>query len=257
MQASEKRRRSALGSLRRWGLAVAVLLYLGASSPRVAQGAPRWLFPSLAALGAALALLSFAGSLARFARERSEGRLRLGPVIVNAAAVLVLVVLPLTRVLGVVLGSGAPRVLVGFGDRLGGEGYPRSSPHRGLDIAGTIGADVLAAAGGRVTVARDSRDLCGLIIVIAHEPHGYRTVYCHSSAIAVAPGEIVARGQRIGTLGTTGQRAWPGFEHVHLELQRGSDPGDVEDPARRMVGCFDGTRQYPVDRLVLTYPVRC
>ena len=116
---------------------------------------------------------------------------------------------------------------------------------------------MLAAADGRVTVARDNRDLCGLIVVIAHDPHGYRTVYCHFSAISVTSGEIVKRGQKIGAIGTTGQRAWPGYEHVHLELQRGVSARDIEDPAPRIVGCFDGTKLYPADRLVLTYPVKC
>jgi hypothetical protein len=50
---------------------------------------------------------------------------------------------------------------------------------------------------------------------------------------------------------------WPGFEHVHLELQRGRDRKDIEDPLPRIVGCFDGTKQYRADRLVLTYPVKC
>src|SRR5207245_5983309 len=92
------------------------------------------------------------------------------------------------------------------------EGYPRLSPHRGIDFSGKTGADVLAAADGHVTVAEDSRDLCGLKVVIVHEPYGYLTIYCHFSAIAVQPGEMVKRGQRIGALGTTGQRAWPGYE---------------------------------------------
>ena len=70
-------------------------------------------------------------------------------------------------------------------------------------------------------------------------------------------GESVARGQRIGALGTTGQRAWPGYEHVHLELQRGTDPKDLHDPLARIVGCFDTTARYPADRLALTYPVPC
>jgi hypothetical protein len=73
----------------------------------------------------------------------------------------------------------------------------------------------------------------------------------------VAPGEGVTRGRRIGALGTSGQRAWPGYEHVHLELQRGRDMNDIEDPAPRIVGCFDPTRLYPADRLVLTSPVKC
>ncbi len=153
-------------------------------------------------------------------------------------------------------GDGAPRILAGFGDWLGSEGYPRPSPHRGLDVAGRLGADVIAAAGGRVTVARDNRDLCGLIVVVDHVGD-YRTVYCHFAEIAVQVGDTVNRGQRIGTVGTSGQRAWPGFEHVHLEVQRGRDVNAIEDPLPRLVGCFDATKEYPVDRLVLTYPVRC
>lgn len=257
MQTATRRRRPTVGPLLWLGLPLAVLLLAGASSPWVSQRVPRWLFPGVAALGAGLALLSLVRSLGRLPRDRRAGRLRIVPLAVNAVAVVFLVVLPITRALGVMFGSERPRVLAGFGDWLGGEGYPRPSPHRGIDVAGQLGADVLAAADGRVTVVRDSRDLCGLIVVIVHDPHGYRTVYCHSSAIDVKAGDLVARGQRIGTVGTTGQRAWPGFEHVHLELQRGEDSRNVEDPAPRMMGCFDETAQYPVDRLVLTYPVKC
>lgn len=53
------------------------------------------------------------------------------------------------------------------------------------------------------------------------------------------------------------QRAWPGYEHVHLELQRGTDPKDLHDPISRMVGRFDPATRYPADRLALTYPVPC
>src|SRR5437773_705759 len=45
--------------------------------------------------------------------------------------------------------------------------------------------------------------------------------------------------------------------HVHLELQRGRDSGDIEDPLPKIIGCFDGTKAYPADGLVLTYPVKC
>jgi murein DD-endopeptidase MepM/ murein hydrolase activator NlpD len=232
----------------------------GASSPTLAQRAPRFLFPALAAAGAALVLFSLASSLLQFVRcYRRDGRSRLFPVIVNVVATIFFVVLPFLHLLGVLArpSSGAPRITAGFGDWLGGEGYPRLSPHRGIDVAGRIGADVLAAADGRVTVARDNRDLCGLIVVIDHDPHGYRTVYCHFSAISVHPGERVTRGQPIGAIGTSGQRAFPGYEHVHLELQRGRDVEDIRDPVPWIVGCFDGTKLYPADRLVLTYPVKC
>src|SRR5207247_3219063 len=115
----------------------------------------------------------------------------------------------------------------------------------------------LAAADGRVTVARDTPDLCGLIVVIDHDPYGLRTVYCHVSEIAVRVGENVKRGQRIGAVGTSGQRAWPGFEHVHLELQRGRNINAIEDRLPRIGGCFDDRKVYSAGRLVLTYPVKC
>jgi murein DD-endopeptidase MepM/ murein hydrolase activator NlpD len=244
----------------RLGLPLAVLVVVGAHTPWIAQSVPRFTFPSLAAAGGGLILFSFVRSLAQFVRcRRVDGRLRFLPVIVNLVAMVFVVLLPLTHLVRALTppADRTPRLHAGFGDWLGSEGYPRLSPHRGVDVAGPVGADVLAAAEGRVTVARDNRDLCGLIVVIDHDPYGYRTVYCHFSDIAVRVGESVKRGQRIGAVGTSGQRAWPGFEHVHLELQRGRDIHAIEDPLPRTVGCFDEAKAYPSDRLVLTYPVRC
>jgi len=237
-----------------------VLVFAGASTPWIAQRVPRFTFPTVAAAGAALIVLSFVNSLVQFVRRRRvEGHLRFFSVVVNVVALVFLVLLPLTHLVRAVTpsGDGTPRIHTGFGDWLGSEGYPRMSPHRGVDVAGRMGADVLAAADGRVTVARDNRDLCGLIVVIDHDPYGLRTVYCHFSEIAVRVGENVKRGQRIGAVGTSGQRAWPGFEHVHLELQRGRNINAIEDPLPRIVGCFDDTKVYSADRLVLTYPVKC
>jgi murein DD-endopeptidase MepM/ murein hydrolase activator NlpD len=241
-------------------LLMAVVVYVGTSSPWAAQWAPRFLFPALAAAGAVLVVSSFVKSLGRVVRRRRiEGRVPFLPVVVNVVAMVILVLLPVTHLVRAVTpsGDGAPRILAGFGDWLGSEGYPLLSPHRGVDVAGKMGADVLAAAGGRVTVARDSRDLCRLFVAIDHDPYGYLTVYCHFSEMAVGVGDSVTRGQRIGAVGTSGQRAWPAFEHVHLELQRGRDINDIEDPLPRIVGCFDETKLYPADRLVLTYPVKC
>jgi murein DD-endopeptidase MepM/ murein hydrolase activator NlpD len=237
-------------------LPAAVALFVGASSPAIAQRTPRFLFPGLAIVGGALLVLS----VIRAARDYRRGVRR--PILglaITAIATLLFVVLPLARFVYRMAPSagGAPRILAGFGDSRGAEGYPRLDPHRGIDVLGRVGSDVLAAADGRVTVARDSQDLCGLIVVVVHDPHGYRTVYCHLAAIAVTVGEGVTRGQRLGALGTSGQRAWPGYEHVHLELQRGTDPRDLHDPVPLMVGCFDAAARYPSDRLALTYPVSC
>jgi murein DD-endopeptidase MepM/ murein hydrolase activator NlpD len=207
-----------------------------------------------------LVVVSFVKALVEIVRRcRGQGRARFSPLVASIVATVFLVVLPLTHLLRAMTpsGDGAPRIHTGFGNWLGAEGYPLPSPHRGIDVAGSMGADVIAAADGRVSVARDNRDSCGLIVVIDHDPGLYRTVYCHFSMIAVRVGDSVRRGQRIGAIGTSGQRAFPGFEHVHLEVQRGRDPKDLEDPLPRIVGCFDEAKVYPADRLVLTYPVKC
>ena len=244
------------GWLRWLALPLAAALFLGASSPAIAQRAPRFLFPALAIAGAALLVRS----AIRAARDYRRGARR--PIVglaVIAGATLLFAVLPFARFLYMMApaASGAPRILTGFGDWRGAEGYPLLEPHRGVDIKGRLGTDVLAAADGRITVARDTQGLCGLIVVAVHDPHGYRTIYCHLATIAVKVGESVARGQRLGALGTSGQRAWPGYEHVHLELQRGADPKDLHDPIPRIVGCFEPAARYPADRLGLTYPVPC
>ena len=249
------RRRLPLGL----GLVAGALVYLAASTPTVAHALPHLLFPLVGATGAALALLALARAVAAVARADDPMAARLGAVGLNAAVVVVLVVLPgqhLVRAL-VPPGDGTPPILTGFGDWSGAEGYPLFARHRGIDVAARPGADVIAAAPGRVSVARDNRDLCGLIVVIDHEPGEYRTVYCHAAELTVRAGDRVERGARIGVVGTTGQRAWPGFEHVHLELQRGRDRNALEDPRGRLAGCFDPGQPYPSDRLVLTFPVRC
>jgi murein DD-endopeptidase MepM/ murein hydrolase activator NlpD len=102
---------------------------------------------------------------------RGDGPFRPFALVVNLVAMTFLVAFPLVHILRAMPTSrdAAPRILAGFGEWQGTEGYPRLSPHRGLDIKGRVGADALAAADGRVTVARDNRDLCGLIVVIDHD----------------------------------------------------------------------------------------
>ena len=238
----------------------AVVVYAASTSPWIAHQTPRFFLPTVGAAGAVLITVAFVRSLMRLGRRYRQAKaLPVTPVLVTFVALVFLVVLPATHLQRALTPSRdrAPRILAGFGDWFGSEGYPRFSRHRGLDIKSSPGADVLAAADGRVTVARDNGDLCGLIVVIDHDPHGYRTVYCHFSEIAVRAGDRVKRGQRIGAVGTSGQRAWPGFEHVHLEVQRGRDVNAIEDPLPRIVGCFKETEPYTATGLALTYPVKC
>ena len=247
-------------SVRGWLFWLAVALVVAAtSSQSIAQRVPRLMLPAAGAAGAVLVTTAFVSSLVRFLRNyRKAGLLSFAPVVIAFIALTFLVILPAIHLQRALMPSHdrAPRILAGFGDWFGSEGYPLFRRHRGLDVKATPGADVLAAAAGRVSVARDNGGLCGLIVVLDHEPP-YRTVYCHLSEIAVRVGEGVTRGQRIGAAGTSGQRAAPGFEHVHLEVQLGRDINAIEDPLPRIVGCFDETQPDTAARLVLTYPVKC
>jgi murein DD-endopeptidase MepM/ murein hydrolase activator NlpD len=247
-------------SVFRVGWPLAALLLVAASGSAAAQRVPRWALSVLGVAAGALVVASCVRVLVRvYRRQHGEPPRPLWPVVVNLVALVVFVALPLTHVVRAVIPprDGTPRIHTGFGAWSGSEGYPLFRRHRGLDVAGRPGEDVLAAAGGRVSVARDNGYPCGLIVVIDHAWEDLRTVYCHLSAIAVSAGETVRRGDRIGAVGISGQRAAPGFEHVHLELQRGRDVNAIEDPQPRILGCFDATAAYPTDRLVLTYPVRC
>lgn len=162
--------------------------------------------------------------------------------------------------------SGA-RVISGFGDRYDGEGKYRSDgAHSGVDVWGNRGDPVLAGASGEVVVIGEepsglSYPTCGKYVVLQHDVPNVliapRTTYCHFSTTSVKLGDLVNRGDRIGTIGTTGWRSQPttpGFEHVHWELMTGR--GRV-DPLPMTVGCFDPKQAYSTDRLVLTYPVQC
>ncbi|QTH63600.1 peptidoglycan DD-metalloendopeptidase family protein [Psychrosphaera ytuae] len=89
--------------------------------------------------------------------------------------------------------------------------------HKGLDFAGDEGADVVATGAGVVTWA-DSRFGYGNLVEIDHGD-GIITRYGHNKSIEVDVGDLVAKGQTIGKMGSTGRSTGP---HVHYEvLKRG------------------------------------
>ena len=85
--------------------------------------------------------------------------------------------------------------------------------HYGVDIAGIPGTPVVATADGTVAVA-GRRGNYGLVVVIDHG-YGLRTLYAHLSRIHVRPGQQVTKGQRIGSMGSTGLSTGP---HLHYEV---------------------------------------
>jgi murein DD-endopeptidase MepM/ murein hydrolase activator NlpD len=77
-----------------------------------------------------------------------------------------------------------------------------ATAHTGVDLAAPLGRPVLAAAGGQVTYA-DWDGLYGLKVEITHAG-ATRTWYAHLSTISINAGRVVAAGDVIGQLGSTG-----------------------------------------------------
>lgn len=110
----------------------------------------------------------------------------------------------------------------GFGARRVINGQPRA-PHAGLDYPAPPGTPVLAANHGQVVLVGEFF-FPGRLVVLDHGL-GLYTLYFHLADTRVIPGERVARGQPLGTVGATGRATGP---HLHFGVQLG---GARVDPA--------------------------
>jgi hypothetical protein len=125
--------------------------------------------------------------------------------------------------------------------------------HKGTDFALHTLAElaaapqVLAAAPGTVTATRTSevdRDIfapdppeiagreCGNGLVIDHG-NGWETQYCHMREVTARPGDRVAAGDPLGTVGLTGQTEFP---HLHFAVRQDGAVVDPFAPASRTCG---------------------
>jgi murein DD-endopeptidase MepM/ murein hydrolase activator NlpD len=93
--------------------------------------------------------------------------------------------------------------------------------HRGVDIAGQMGSEVLAVATGVVTRAGPASGY-GNLVEINHGS-GYSTRYGHNQEVLVTVGDTVTRGQLIARMGSTGRSTGP---HVHFEVLRNGQQVD-------------------------------
>jgi lipoprotein NlpD len=103
------------------------------------------------------------------------------------------------------------RVLAGFSE-------PRN---KGLDIAGSPGDPVVAAAPGRVIYAGAGIPGLGKFIVVRHE-NGFNTVYAHNREILVKMDQNLTRGQKIAELGSTDADA----PKLHFQIRKFGTPLD-------------------------------
>lgn len=95
----------------------------------------------------------------------------------------------------------------------------RNGRHKGIDLRAPRGTTIRAAADGVVHfVGRQSG--YGKVIIVKHDGN-IQTFYAHNDKNLVNKGQRVKRGEKIGTVGRTGNAT--GY-HVHFEYIRGRQP---------------------------------
>jgi murein DD-endopeptidase MepM/ murein hydrolase activator NlpD len=94
--------------------------------------------------------------------------------------------------------------------------------YNAVDLAGSWGSGIRAAAGGEVIVAKSSgwNGGYGSYLVIRH-PNGVQTLYAHLSSLNVGVGAYVSQGAVIGGMGSTGRSTGT---HLHFEVRGARNP---------------------------------
>lgn len=86
--------------------------------------------------------------------------------------------------------------------------------HNGIDLAAPSGSPILAAYDGEVIAAAYSSTM-GNYAMIDHGD-GIISIYMHASSLSVSSGQSVTKGQRIGSVGSTGRSTGP---HLHFGVR--------------------------------------
>jgi murein DD-endopeptidase MepM/ murein hydrolase activator NlpD len=100
----------------------------------------------------------------------------------------------------------------------------QKSFHEGIDFPAEAGTVIDAAASGKVIYA-DVHPAYGKMLEIDHG-NGLVSRYAHCSTLLVKEGDLVMRGQRLATVGSTGRSTGP---HLHFEVRLNGVP---QNPAR-------------------------
>jgi len=100
--------------------------------------------------------------------------------------------------------------------------YSKSAAGRkGINIAGTSGQKVIAAAAGKVVYSGNGLARYGNLLIIKHNDV-YLSAYAHNKTLLVKDGQQVKAGQKIATLGRTGTQR----DQLHFEIRRNGKPID-------------------------------
>jgi len=93
--------------------------------------------------------------------------------------------------------------------------------NKGMDIAGTAGAPVRAAASGRVVYAGSGLRGYGNLVIIKHNPR-FLSAYAHNRILLVKEGMVVKSGQKIAEMGDSDA----GRVKLHFEIRKQGKPVD-------------------------------
>lgn len=89
--------------------------------------------------------------------------------------------------------------------------------HPGVDLRAPLGTDIYSMASGTVIEVEEMMVGYGHFVRIAHQGM-ISTLYAHLDRVRVVPGQKVAKGETIGTVGLTG---WSTGAHLHFEVHLG------------------------------------
>lgn len=99
----------------------------------------------------------------------------------------------------------------------------------GINIRADRGSPVRAAENGVVAYAGNELRGFGNLLLIKHAD-GWVTAYAHNDALLVKRGDKIKRGQKIATVGSTGNVSTP---QLHFEIRRGNK---ARDPKKYLRG---------------------
>jgi lipoprotein NlpD len=95
--------------------------------------------------------------------------------------------------------------------------------NKGLDIAGSAGDPVLAAADGRVVYAGGQLRGYGNMLIVKHN-ETFITAYAHNQALLVKENDIVRQGQKIAEMG----KSEADRVKLHFEIRKDGNAVDPE-----------------------------